>query len=63
VTSAFDGGCQMALLAFGEAGLFASFNLSVYIYETLQGLNVLVIEIRNVGPVFKNLRHVFKILS
>ena len=57
VTCALDGGCQTALLALGEAGLLAGFDLAVHVYKALQGLEVLVVKVWYVSLVLKNLCH------
>jgi hypothetical protein len=57
VTGALDSGAQTALLGLGQTGLFAGFDLSVDVYETLQGLEILVVKVRYVGFVLKNLCH------
>ena len=57
VACALDGNAQVALLALGQAGLLARLDLSVYVYVTLQGLNVLVVKIWYIAAMFKNLCH------
>ena len=52
-----DSYCQMPLLAFGQTGLFAAFNLSVLVDVALQCLVIFVVKIGYICSVFKNLCH------
>ncbi len=48
---------QLPLLALGQTGLFARFDLAVLVDVALQGLEILVVKKCYVCPVLKNLSH------
>lgn len=57
VAGTLDGLGQLALLAFGQAGFLARFNLPVLVDVALQRLEIFVVEIGYVCSVLKNLCH------
>lgn len=57
MASALDSSSQTALLALGEAGLLACFDLSINVYIALQSLEIFVVKIWNVGALLKYLCH------
>jgi hypothetical protein len=65
VPGTLDSGTQPTLLTFGQAGLLAGLDLSVLVHVALQGLEILVVKKRYIGPVLKYLCHCFllKLLS
>ncbi len=52
-----DSFCKLSLLTFSQTSLLTSFDLTILIHISLQGLKVLVVKIWNVCSVFKNLCH------
>jgi hypothetical protein len=57
MSGALDSHRQAALLVFAQTGLLASLDLTKLIYVALQGLEILVVKIRYVCLVLKNLSH------
>lgn len=55
--SSLDSHAQAPLLAFAQAGFLACLDLAVLIYVALQGFEILMVKIRYVCSVLKNLRH------
>lgn len=49
--------CKMTLLTFSQTGLLTSFDLPVYVYVSLQCLEVLVVKEGYIGSILKYLCH------
>ena len=57
MSCSLDSNSQMALLTLGQARFLTRLNLTILIYIALQRLEIFVVEIRDVCPVFENFCH------